>query len=139
MTSKPKKVLLIDDDAGQRRLLKRILLEGGDYEVIEAMDGLDALNILLRDKLRPDLMLLDLTMPYIDGLEFIRIIKNKRELNNLPLLICSSVESTETVREITQLGIRDILTKPVDKEALSKKVLSILLADSSNRTIATET
>lgn len=107
--------------------------------MIEAMDGLDALNILLRDKLRPDLMLLDLTMPYIDGLEFIRIIKNKRELNNLPILICSSVESTETVREITQLGIRDILTKPVDKEALSKKVLSILLADSSNRTIATET
>ncbi|MCH8874159.1 response regulator [candidate division KSB1 bacterium] len=139
MPSKPKKVLLIDDDSGQRRLLKRILLEGGDYEVIEAMDGLDALNILLRDKLRPDLMLLDLTMPYIDGLEFIRIIKNKRELNNLPILICSSVESTETVREITQLGIRDILTKPVDKEALSKKVLSILLADSSNRTIATET
>jgi len=138
MTSKPKKVLLIDDDSGQRRLLKRILLEGGHYEVIEAMDGLDALNILLRDKLRPDMMLLDLTMPYIDGLEFIRIIKNKRELNNLPILICSSVESTETVREITQHGIRDILTKPVDKEALSKKVLSILLADSSNRTIATE-
>ncbi len=126
MTSKLKKVLLIDDEPGQRRLLKKMLLEGGDYEVIEAMDGLDALNILLRDKLRPDLMLVDLMTPYIDGLEFIRIIKSKPELNNLPIMICSSVESTETVREIAQHGIKDILTKPVDKVALSKKVLSIL-------------
>ena len=94
--------------------------------MIEATDGLDALNILLRDKLRPDLMLVDLMMPYIDGLEFIRIIKSKPELNNLPIMICSSVESTETVREIAQYGIKDILSKPVDKVALSKKVLSIL-------------
>ncbi len=89
MQKKLKKVLLIDDEPGQRRLLKKMFLEGGDFEVIEAMDGLDALNILLRDKLRPDLMLVDLTMPYIDGLEFIRIIKNKPELNNLPIMICS--------------------------------------------------
>ncbi len=126
MTSKLKKVLLIDDEPGQRRLLKKMFLEGGDYEVIEAMDGLDALNILLRDKLRPDLMLVDLMMPYIDGLEFIRIIKSKPELNNLPIMICSSVESTETVREIVRYGIKDFLTKPVDKVALSKKILSIL-------------
>ncbi len=126
MTSKLKKVLLIDDEPGQRRLLKKMFLEGGDYEVIATMDGLDALNILLRDKLRPDLMLVDLMMPYIDGLEFIRIIKSKPELNNLPIMICSSVESTETVREIAQHGIKDILSKPVDKVALSKKVLCIL-------------
>ena len=126
MLSKPKKVLLIDDEPGQRRVLKKMFLETGEFEVIEAMDGLDALNILLRDKLRPDLMLVDLMMPYIDGFEFIRIIKNKPELNNLPILSCSSVESTETVREIAQHGIKDILAKPVDKVALSRKVLSIL-------------
>ena len=126
MRKKLHKVLLIEDEPGQRRLLKKMFLEGGDFEVIEATDGLDALNLLLKDKLRPDLMLVDLTMPYIDGLEFIRIIKTKPELNNLPILICSSVESTETVREITQHGIRDILTKPVDRVALSKKILSIL-------------
>ena len=126
MTSKLKKILLIDDDPGQRRLLKKIFLEGGGYEVIEAIDGLDALNILLRDKLRPDLMLLDLMMPYIAGLEFIRIIKSKPELSNLPIVICSSVESAETVLEITRYGIKDILTKPVDRVALSKKILSIL-------------
>jgi len=83
-------------------------------------------TILLKDKLRPDLMLVDLMMPYIDGFEFIRIIKNKPELNNLPILSCSSVESTETVREIAQHGIKDILARPVDKVALSRKVLSIL-------------
>lgn len=70
MESKSKRVLLIDDEPGQRRLLKKMFLEGGDFEVVEAMDGLDALNILLREKLRPDLMLVDLTMPFIDGLEF---------------------------------------------------------------------
>ena len=126
MISKRKKVLLIDDEPGQRRFLKKVFLEGGEYEVIEAMDGLDALNILLRDKLRPDLVLLDLAMPYIDGLEFIRIIKSKPELSNLPIVICSSVENAETVREIARHGIKDFLTKPVDKVALSKKVLSIL-------------
>ena len=126
MLSKLKKILLIDDDDGHRRLLKKIFLERGEYEVIEAKDGLDALNILLRDKLRPDLMLVDLIMPYIDGLEFIRIIKSKPELSNLPIVICSSVENAETVREIARHGIKDFLTKPVDRVALSRKVLSIL-------------
>ena len=126
MLSKQKQVLLIEDEPGQRRFLKKMFLEGGDYEVTEAMDGLDALNILLRDKLRPDLMLLDLIMPYIDGLEFIRIIKSKPELKNLPIVICSTVENTETVREIARHGIKDFLIKPVDKVALSRKVLSIL-------------
>ena len=126
MRKKLNKVLLREDEPGQRRLLKKMFLEGGDFEVIEATDGLDALNILLRDKLRPDLMLLDLTMPYIDGLEFIRIIKTKPELNNLPIMICSSVENTETVRKIAQHGIKDILTKPVDKVALSRKILRML-------------
>ena len=42
MESKPKKVLLIDDEPGQRPLLKKMFLEGGDFEVVEAMDGLDA-------------------------------------------------------------------------------------------------
>ncbi len=71
-------------------------------------------------------MLLDLMMPYIAGLEFIRIIKSKPELSNLPIVICSSVESAETVLEITRYGIKDILAKPVDRVALSKKILSIL-------------
>ncbi len=133
MESKPKKVLLIDDEPGQRRLLKKMFLEGGNFEVVEAMDGLDALNILLREKLRPDLMLVDLTMPFIDGLEFIRIIKSKPELSNLPIIICSLVESVETVREIAQHGIKDFLTKPVEKVALSRKFLVSFLIDSSGR------
>lgn len=61
--------------------------------MVEATDGLDALKVLLKDKFRLGLIILDLLMPYIDGLEFIRIIKNKPELSNLPIVICSSGES----------------------------------------------
>jgi len=70
--------------------------------------------------------MLDLILPHIDGLEFLHIIKSKPGLSELPIVICSSVDNAQTVREIAQYGIKDILTKPVDKVALSKKVLRML-------------
>ncbi len=126
MRTKPKKILLVEDDASERRILKKIFLESWDCEVSEAEDGLAALNILLKEKLRPDLIMLDLKMPHIDGMGFLRIIKSKPEISELPIVICSSVDKAQTVREIAEYGVKDFLTKPVRRVTLYQKVLPYL-------------
>jgi len=123
---KHKQILLVEDDQSDRRLLKKIFLERWDCEVREAEDGLVALNIILKEKLRPDLIMLDLNLPHIDGMEFLRIIKSKPEISELAIVICSSVDNAQTVRDIAKYGVKDFLTKPVDRVALSKKVLPYL-------------
>ena len=126
MPKKPKQILLVEDDPSERGLLKKIFLEGWDCEVSEAEDGLAALNILLKEKLRPDLIMLDLKLQHIDGMGFLRIIKSKPEISELPIVICSSVDNAQTVRDIAKYGVKDFLTKPVDRVALSQKVLPYL-------------
>ena len=126
MRTKPKQILLVEDDPSQRRLLKKIFLGRWDCEVREAEDGLAALNIILKEKLRPDLIMLDLIMPHIDGMGFLRIIKSKPEISELPIVICSSVDNAQTVLDIAKYGVKDFLTKPVDRVALAQKVLPYL-------------
>jgi len=122
MRTKPKQILLVEDDPSERSLLKKMFLERWDCEVSEAEDGLAALYTLLKEKLRPDLIMLDLKMPHIDGMEFLRIIKSKPEISELPIVICSSVDNEQTVLDIAKYGVKDFLTKPVSRVVLSQKV-----------------
>jgi len=70
--------------------------------------------------------MLDLKMPHIDGMTFLRIIKNKPEISELPIVICSSVDNAQTVRETAKYGVKDFLTKPVRRVTLYQKVLPYL-------------
>jgi type II secretory ATPase GspE/PulE/Tfp pilus assembly ATPase PilB-like protein/ActR/RegA family two-component response regulator len=106
------RVLLVDDDAGERALA-RILLEKNDFVVTEAENGLAALDALDG----PDsfsLMMLDLNMPGMDGLEVLKRVRSSVLTAGLPVVVLTSAETPETEVELMEEGADDYIVKPID-------------------------
>ncbi|MDP2683027.1 MAG: response regulator [Deltaproteobacteria bacterium] len=106
----------MDDDKNIRELLRQELETTG-YSVMEAVDGMEALNII--KGVRPDLIVLDVMMPGISGFDVAAVIKNDPLTMNIPIIILSICEDKERG---FKLGIDRYLTKPVDIDALLKEV-----------------
>ena len=103
-----KKVLVIDDDATIRFLLQNILL---DYEVISKEDGYEALTWLNSGNV-PDLILLDMEMPNINGRVLIRRIKSSYKHRQVPIMVMSGTDSNLIKNSFLKLGASDYVIKP---------------------------
>ena len=111
----PKKILLVDDDAATLKLLQ-VFLEAKNLEVQTAQDGVDALDKL--KNMMPDIILLDVIMPKLDGYGFLREIKKEPKFRSVPVVVLTG---REMMRDIfIQEGIKDFVTKPYDPEDLYK-------------------
>ncbi len=118
-----KNILIIDDSAAQRKVV-RLALESKGYQIFEATDGQDALQ-----KLNPDLHLIvcDVNMPVMDGLEFVTQIKANEQYKFLPIIMLTT-ESQEAMREKgMELGVRAWLNKPFSMEQLLDAVGRLML------------
>jgi len=114
-----KKILIVDDDATNRKLLMAILKRGG-HEIIEAENGVDALSKLTPDI---DIILLDLMMPLMNGLEFLEVLPSKKpECMNIPVLVLTTDDSKKV--EALNKGAKEVLIKPVNPTLLLDKVSS---------------
>jgi len=112
-----KKILIVDDDATNRKLLEAIL-KRGNHEVIEAENGIEALNKLTPDI---DIILLDLVMPLMGGLEFLEVLPSKKpECMNIPILVLTTDDSKKV--EALNKGAKEVLIKPVNPTLLLDKV-----------------
>lgn len=116
-------VLIVDDDAAHRKLTGRILASAG-YELHHAGNGEEALGVLAT--LRPDLMLLDLTMPGMGGLELMRRLRDSPRNAALPVIVMTGNAGTEIVRSSLELGAVDFLVKPFDRSTLLAKLHRVL-------------
>jgi CheY-like chemotaxis protein len=105
-----KRVLVIDDDFATREMLS-VVLAGDGYRVAAACNGVDALE-RLRSFERPDLILLDLKMPVMDGCAFCRERGRDRELAAIPMLVLSAVADVE--EQAAKVGATAYLRKPFD-------------------------
>ena len=103
-----KTIVVVDDSSFCRELLALALRKAG-YEVITAAVGLDAMPQMLRDK--PDLVLLDLRLPDMDGLKTLRIIRSSPSLKNVPVFILSEEEHRACIVQATQIGIQAYILK----------------------------
>jgi len=115
-----KKILIVDDDTTNRKLLQTILATKGGYEVIEAENGVDAL-----EKLTPDvsLVLLDLIMPVMNGIQFLQRFKiEKPECSNIPILVLTTDDSKK--QEALSAGAQEVIIKPINPVQLLEKVAS---------------
>jgi len=112
-----KKILVVDDDPINRKLIVRILSKKG-FESLEATNGLEALNQLENNNI--DLIFLDIVMPVMDGMEFLKEIKNKPEYLNLPVIILTTDDSRKM--EAMALGANDIIIKPISPVTLLEKI-----------------
>ncbi|MGC2873369.1 response regulator [Ihubacter sp. rT4E-8] len=105
-----KRVLIADDDAISRRVLRRVL--NREYDVLEAENGMEALDILDEN---PDIaaVLLDLHMPLMDGFELLDIIRGDEEFCHLPVLALSAADVNEAKEQVINAGADDFLIKPI--------------------------
>lgn len=103
-----KKILIIEDDKFLRELIAKKLLEE-DFEVVEAIDGEEGLKKI--EEAKPDLIILDLILPGIDGFEVLTKIKDDPKLSPIPVVILSNLGQREEVEKGLKLGAVDYLIK----------------------------
>jgi CheY-like chemotaxis protein len=115
------RVLLIDDDAAIRMLCS-VCLRAHGIEVIEAEDGTQGLELVRRK--RPDLVLLDVSMPGLDGFEVGELVRRHRKTRHIPLMFLSGEAENDT--RARELGAIACLAKPFDPVALSSLIASAL-------------
>ena len=121
--SAPGRILLVDDDARNLRLLETILKPEG-YTVASAQSGLAALEEVQRAP--PDLILLDVMMPGIDGLEVARRLKTDAATRAIPVIMVTALDDRGSRIAALEAGAEDFLTKPVDRSELLSRVRNLL-------------
>jgi diguanylate cyclase (GGDEF)-like protein len=123
MERKKKRILVVDDHEDNIELL-RARLEARGYEVEGASDGQAALDAVTRNC--PDLILLDVMMPKMDGIEVVRRLKANPELPFIPVIMQTALDSTENKVEGLDAGADDYITKPINFAELEARVNSLL-------------
>jgi len=129
LSEKRKTILVVDDDANIRELLRQ-QLENEGYSVREAKDGMDAINQIKTS--RPDLILLDVMMPQINGFDVAAVLKNDPQTTDIPIIILSIIENRERGYHI---GIDRYLTKPINTEKLLSEIGSLLSQGTSSKKV----
>ena len=117
-----KKILLVDDAAFMRKMIKDTLSKNGYTELFEAEDGADAVEKY--SEIHPDLVIMDITMPNMDGLEALKGIRGKDGDANV--VMCSAMGQESMVMDAVRSGAKDFIVKPFKPERVLKTVNSIL-------------
>lgn len=106
------KILVADDDINVRTLVRRLLFKHFSADVAEAADGIDAINLLLGEHF--DLLITDLTMPVMGGLETISSIRRSPQLSNVPIVVLTGEPEEEAFKQAQGFGIAGFIVKPFD-------------------------
>lgn len=114
-------VMVVDDDAKIRRLVKAVLSRAG-YDVVEAADGEEALDLL--DHTPPDLIVMDVVMPKMDGRRLAEEVRRRDA--TLPLIVVTGLESADNAVEMMRNGVYDFIAKPFTAERLAASVKKAL-------------
>ncbi|MGO4910995.1 MULTISPECIES: response regulator [unclassified Leeuwenhoekiella] len=129
-------ILLIEDDRIEVMKLKRVLSKSDlKHHLVEAKNGEEALTILQDKSNLPDIILLDLNMPKINGIEFLKILKNDSYLKYIPTVILTTSNNHNDVKECYEIGIAGYVLKPLKYEDYVEKIESLLAYWSVNELI----
>ena len=133
MTERKPKVTIVDDDRDTREMLTLALqLEG--FEVSQAANGLRLISAMHVD--RPDVILLDVMMSWIDGFELCRAIKKNPTFGDIPVVFITARKSPEDERAGREAGAADYFTKPLDVDRLIARIREMLAARGAPRPAA---
>lgn len=127
--STPKKILIADDEEMVRSLVRRLL--GKHYSVVEAEDGEEAVKVAVNQK--PDLILMDILMPKMDGLTACYAIKRNQATKEIPIIMLTAVDY-ELNRKLSQdvMGAQGYITKPFDSASLTSAITKFLGTNSNS-------
>lgn len=128
--------LVVDDELHIRKIIKAVCSAMGVGEVLEAVDGRSALEVLrtgalirnssLRDKKRFDLIISDWMMPELTGIEFLRAVRTDRKLQAIPFLMLTAENERDMVARAIEEGVSDYIIKPFTADVLETKIKACL-------------
>ncbi|HEY0761782.1 MAG TPA: response regulator [Pyrinomonadaceae bacterium] len=124
----PPTVLLVEDTEDNRFMMRR-LLEMSGYRVVEAANGDEAVKKARAES--PQLILMDLSLPIIDGLAATRLIRQVPDLESTPIIAVSAHDSSDFQAEAVEAGCNSYVTKPIDFTALEELIRQLLTPDGS--------
>lgn len=114
-----KRILIVDDSEIDRTVLKSIMED--EFEVIEADNGYSALEIMLKKKEHLDVLLLDVSMPLLDGLNVLRILR-ENNLDDIPVFMITAEATKDNIEKASQYNITEFIRKPFNREEILKRV-----------------
>lgn len=117
-----KKILLIDDSVIQLQIIKGILQN--DYEIMTVTSGLEAIALIQKQK--PDLILLDYGMPVVDGKATLKMLREKEEIMDIPVIFLTGFNERENIEAVLELHPQGYLLKPVEPERLLESIQKVL-------------
>ncbi|NCC46386.1 MAG: hybrid sensor histidine kinase/response regulator [Bacteroidia bacterium] len=129
--------VLIVDDVDANVLLLKLLISKAGYKTLSAYNGRDALDIIMKDN--PDLVLLDIMMPIMDGHEVAKKLKETPGKEELPIIFLSALNSTEDIVQGFKLGVADYVSKPFNKDELLIRINHQISLIHAKRTIERQT
>ncbi|MEO9893042.1 response regulator [Aurantibacter sp.] len=120
-------ILFIEDDTIETmKLLRTVSKLGSKHNITEAKNGEEAINILKSDADLPDIILLDLNMPKMSGIEFLQILKNDDVMKYLPTIVLTTSENRADLLECYKIGIAGYVLKPLKFEDYENKIRKVL-------------
>jgi CheY-like chemotaxis protein len=122
-------VMVVDDSPSVRRVVSNLLKNAG-WQPVAAKDGLEALEILHRSGSLPDLVMLDIEMPRMDGYELLSTLRAQEAYKHLPVLMVTSRAGEKHRRKALDLGASGFLVKPYQDEALLNQIRQLVRAAS---------
>lgn len=120
------RLLLVDDSATMRRIIRSNLKFAGYDDVVEAGNGVEGLSCLAAHPI--DLVVTDWNMPEMNGIEFVKAIRSQDQFKGLPILMITTVAERENIMMALSAGVTNYIVKPFDAETLKKKLEQILAA-----------
>lgn len=119
----PVKILSVDDSKMVRLIVTRAFKKF-DCKVFEASHGLDGMATAAKEK--PDVIILDVTMPVMDGMEMLAALKENADLKSIPVVMLTAEGSRDSLLAFAKMGVRDYLIKPFKEQDIVEKVSRII-------------
>lgn len=119
------KILIVEDEPQLNRLVELVLQSEGYYKIRKAFDGQEALNMIKEDK--PDLILLDVMIPEIDGFSLCKLIKEDKNLNSVQIIMLTAKKLEEDILQGFEAGAVDYISKPFSNKILLARIKAHLI------------
>ncbi len=117
-------ILTVDDSSTMRRIIKNTLNKIGFPNVLEAANGIEALDVMAQNEI--DLVVTDWNMPEMDGLTFVKTLRAKPEYKELPILMVTTEAAKEDILNALRSGVNNYVVKPFTPDTLKEKVYKLL-------------
>ncbi len=117
------KVLAVDDSKTIRKIVSKAF-SAYDCEIMEAENGIEGLSMV--SNVKPDLIILDITMPVMNGVEMLGKLKGQPDMKDIPVIMLTAESGKDNVMQIVKMGVRDYMVKPFKGEQLIERVMKIV-------------